>query len=258
MSIPKENVIASIAQAKRELDQALTELEKMPAFDPGRTAFTAHALYNYLQVAGATLEVLEPALADHPDPQIQWWLGNLTQATSLMRGAAVQLLSSTAPAPKLHMRHVDLVTLVRNGCEFYQRRAARKQLQLLFEAASPTPEVETDNVAVGAVLDNLLSNAVKYSPRGATIRASVHGEPGRVVCAVRDEGQGMSEAEQRMLFQRGVRLSAVPTAGEPSFGYGLAVAKELMDMLGGTIWCESTPGKGACFAFALPVKDGKA
>jgi signal transduction histidine kinase len=253
MSVPKEKVIAAIAEAREELDHALVELEKMPAFDPGRTAFTAHALHNYLQVAGATIELLEPALAGQTDPLIDSLLGNLKQATSLMRSTAVQLLSSTAPAPHFRHKQVDLVALVGIACDFYRRRAARKQIQVQYEASAPTPEVLSDNVAIGAVLDNLLSNAVKYSPAGSTIRVSVHGEPGRVVCAVRDEGPGLSAADQAQLFRRGVRLSAVPTGGEPSFGYGLAVAKEMIEALGGTIWCDSTLGQGACFAFALPV-----
>jgi signal transduction histidine kinase len=55
------------------------------------------------------------------------------------------------------------------------------------------------------------------------------------------------------LFQRGVRLSPQPTGGEASNGYGLAVAKELINLVGGSIWCCSTPGHGACFAFRLPA-----
>ena len=57
----------------------------------------------------------------------------------------------------------------------------------------------------------------------------------RVRWQVRDEGPGLSAEEQARLFQTGVRLSPQPTAGEPSSGYGLAVAKQLMDLLGGTI-----------------------
>jgi signal transduction histidine kinase len=48
-------------------------------------------------------------------------------------------------------------------------------------------------------------------------------------------------------------LSFVPTGGEPSSGYGLAVAKELIEKLNGGIWCESRPGQGASFAFRLPI-----
>ena len=52
---------------------------------------------------------------------------------------------------------------------------------------------------------------------------------------------------------RGVRLTPRPTAGESSSGYGLAVAKDLVERLGGQIWCESTVGQGSCFAFRLPA-----
>jgi signal transduction histidine kinase len=73
-----------------------------------------------------------------------------------------------------------------------------------------------------------------------------------VICSVQDEGPGLSQEEQAQLFQRGVRLSPVPTGGEPSTGYGLAVAKELSERLHGAIWCVSAPGQGACFLFRLP------
>ena len=81
----------------------------------------------------------------------------------------------------------------------------------------------------------------------------MHGELTSVVCSVRDEGPGLSQEDQAKLFQRGVQLSSVPTGGEPSSGYGLAVAKELIDKLGGDLWCESTLGTGARFSFRLPV-----
>jgi signal transduction histidine kinase len=63
----------------------------------------------------------------------------------------------------------------------------------------------------------------------------------------------LSDEEQTRLFQRGVRLTPVPTGGELSSGYGLAVAKELIEKLNGEIWCESRPGQGASFSFHLPM-----
>jgi signal transduction histidine kinase len=102
-------------------------------------------------------------------------------------------------------------------------------------------------------LDNLLSNAIKYSPPGKHIWIQVRRDRDSVVCSVQDEGPGLSQEEQTRLFQRGARLSPVPTGGEPSTGYGLAVAKELIERLHGEIWCVSTPGQGACFLFRLPA-----
>lgn len=111
----------------------------------------------------------------------------------------------------------------------------------------------TDPIAVAAVLDNLLSNAVKYSSHGKRVWVHVQGEGTGAVCSIRDEGPGLSEGDQAKLFRRGVRLSSVPTGGEPSSGYGLAVAKELIDALGGQLWCDSQLGVGTCFSFRLPA-----
>jgi len=164
-----------------------------------------------------------------------------------------QLMNTSASAnPPLIRDHVDLAVLIQRACDYYQLIAARKQIRIVF-SSSEMPTAWTDRVAVAAVLDNLLSNAVKYSPPGKKVSVRVGVESDYFVCGVRDEGPGLSPEDQAKLFQRGVRLSPVPTAGEPSTGYGLAVAKELVDNLGGKIWCESQLGQGACFSFSLPV-----
>src|SRR5205085_12319122 len=108
--------------------------------------------------------------------------------------------------------------------------------RFLCEPAAHVPWVWTDRVALAAVLDNRLSNAVKYSEPGKRVWVRLRAEADHVVCSVQDEGPGLSPADQENLFQRGVRLSAVPTGGEPSTGYGLAVAKELVGNLGGALW----------------------
>ena len=107
-------------------------------------------------------------------------------------------------------------------------------------------------MAVAAVLDNLLSNAVKYSLPGKRIWVQIFAAQNGVVCGVRDEGPGLTPEDQAKLFQRGSRLTPKPTGGEPSTGYGLAVAKEFIERLGGTIRCESVLGQGSCFSFQLP------
>ena len=254
MSPHKDKVVASLARAKVELDLALTELEFLPAFDLGVVGSAAHALSNYLAVTDGTVELLGLALQGHADPDVQTWLQALRQATNLMLHTTSQLMSSAAASgPKLVFTRVDLVTGTQRACNYYQRVADRKTVRILFEPAAEVPFVRTDRVAVAAVLDNLLSNAVKYSPPGRCIWVRVLPEPDHVVVSVQDEGPGLSAEDRAKLFQRGVRLSAQPTGGEPSTGYGLAVAKELVGLLGGEIWCDSQPGQGACFSVRLPV-----
>jgi signal transduction histidine kinase len=254
MAEPKEMVATAIARAQGQLEEALAELEKIPAFDPDSVAYIAHALSNYLAVAGGTIDLMIMHLGDSADAQLKVWLKGLRHDTDLMTSTLGQLLNaSPAPAAQLQLDKVDLPTLVQRACAHYQRIADRKAIRIRFGPAAGVPPVSTDRVLVAAVLDNLVSNAIKYSPPGKEIHVQVRGEPGWGICEVRDEGPGLSAADQARLFQRGVRLTPTPTGGEPSTGYGLAVAKELIDKLGGTIRCESVLGHGCCFSFRLPA-----
>jgi signal transduction histidine kinase len=78
-----------------------------------------------------------------------------------------------------------------------------------------------------------------------------------LVCAVQDQGPGLSLVDQCRLFQKGVRLSGTSKEEEISPGVGLMVAKTLVDLLQGEIWCESEPGQGASFKFRLPIWEGE-
>ena len=255
MADSKEQVADAIVSARDSLEQALSALERLHMLDPSAVAFSAHALNNYLTITGGTIELLQESLIAHPDPQIHTWLEGLQHATNLMTHTVSRLMSSTMTQDiQLRFEQTDgLPVLVQRVCLYYQRVADHKDIHILYNSIGEVPSVWTDRVAVAAVLDNLLSNAIKYSPPGKRIWIQVRRDRESVVCSVQDEGPGLSQEEQARLFQRGVRLSPVPTGGEPSTGYGLAVAKELIERLHGAIWCVSTPGQGACFLFRLPA-----
>ena len=254
MTDPKIEAAAAIARAQASLEQAVAELDKLPALDGRSIALTAHALNNFLTVSVAVVDLLLEALRDYPDRQVRGWLEGLAHSSDLMTHTVSQLMSnSTGAEVSLRWENIELPRLVEKACAYYRRHADQKQIALRFSAASDVPIVRTDRVVVAVVLDNLLSNAVKYSPAGKRLWVQVHAERGGVACSIRDEGPGLSSEEQTRLFLPGVRLGPVPSAGEPSSGYGLAIAKRFMDQLGGEIWCESTSGQGATFSFWLPA-----
>jgi signal transduction histidine kinase len=253
MPEPKEKIVSALVRARADLNEALYELEKLPAISQSSVSFAAHALNNFLTVTGGTIDLLLLSLADHPDPQVRTWLEALEQATNLMAHTVSQLMyASTSQDARLRFEKVDLPVMVHRFCLYYQRMADQKDIRCLSESTVDVPPVWTDRVAAAAVLDNLLSNAVKYSPPGKRIRVHVSAAQDEVVCEVRDEGPGLTPEDQAKLFQRGVRLTPKPTGGEPSTGYGLAVAKEFVEKLGGTISCESVLGQGSCFSIRLP------
>ena len=253
MTDTKARVAASIAEAKVRLDDALAELERVPSVDPGTIGYVAHALNNYLAVTVVTVEMMQHTLRDYPNPEIRTWLDGILHVTDLMHHTIGKLLAASAPGHfPLKIELVNLAMLMDRACNHYGRVAQRKQISVIYRTIGDIPLVRADRVALAVVADNLLSNAVKFSKPGTTVQVQVMTEPGVVVCSVRDQGPGLSTADQARLYQKGMPLSAVPTAGEPSTGYGLAMAKEFMDRMGGQLWCESEAGRGARFSFRLP------
>lgn len=254
MADPKSQAIAAIERARVALDEALSDLDQLPALDAKAIGLAAHALNNYLTVSGAVVELLQRTLQDYPQSQVRVWLEALSHATNLMSHTVSRLMNSSTGETRLRLDDVDLPNLVQRACAYYQQSANYKGIRLTFSAADDVPSIRTDRVVVAAVLDNVLSNAVKYSPQGKRIWVRVLGQRNGAVCGVQDEGPGLSPDEQARLFQPGARVGPVPTAGEPSVGYGLALARQFMEMLGGRIWCTSTKGEGATFSFWLPLR----
>ena len=162
-------------------------------------------------------------------------------------------MSSTVRTPAaLRVDDVDLTRLAGRVCAYYERAASFKGIRVTLSGAADVPTIRTDAVIVAAILDNLLSNAIKYSPVGAQVWVDVRRASDGATCSVRDEGPGLSEEQQARLFLPGVRLGPLPTAGEPSTGYGLAIARRFTARLGGELACSSAPGRGATFTLTLP------
>jgi signal transduction histidine kinase len=162
-NLPKEELIGSIVRAKGELESTLTILAALPAFDPGTVGYAAHAINNYLTLTDSTLDLLESALAAHPDTDVRLYLSTLRQSAAVMSHTVNQLVNAAGPEEaQLVTASVNLVRLVRVGCDYYQAVAAQKQIQIRFTATVSAAVVQADRVAVAAALDNLLSNAVKY------------------------------------------------------------------------------------------------
>jgi two-component system sensor histidine kinase/response regulator len=249
----KKQVLEALENARSNLDEAIAGLETIPEVDGETVVYSAHKLNNYLMVVGAATELLEVYLAGHPDDQVQVWLEGIQHAVQLMKYDLSRLMLSTKGAePKFKLEKVDLGLLAFRACNFYQRKAAWKKIQINSDLKPDCAFAWTDRVAVAVILDNLLSNALKFSVTGSQVWVRVHAEQDHLICAVRDEGPGFSIEDQARLFQKGVRLANAPTAGEGSIGFGLAIARDQAEKIGGSIWCESQLGCGATFYLRLP------
>src|SRR4029079_4095462 len=103
------------------------------------------------------------------------------------------------------------------------------------------------------VLANLLSNAIKFSEPGQHIELTTRQEAGAVVFAVRDFGRGIAPEDHLRIFDKFHQIDSSVTRNVGGTGLGLAICKARVEEHGGKIWIESILGKGATFAFTLPL-----
>jgi PAS domain S-box-containing protein len=119
-------------------------------------------------------------------------------------------------------------------------------------ALTPAPsEAEADEQLLGHIFTNLLSNAVKYSEPGATVFFAVTRQQQDAVCVVRDQGIGISEADQPQLFKAFHRGGNV--GSRPGTGLGLLLVKRCTELHGGRVQVNSKIGDGTTVTVKLPV-----
>ncbi len=107
--------------------------------------------------------------------------------------------------------------------------------------------------ALEKIIVNLLSNAIKYTPRGGHIEICARASDDVVHFSIKDNGVGIAPQEQEKIFNRFVRLSAQTEDRAPGAGIGLALVKQLVHFLNGSISVDSERGEGACFTVSLPL-----
>jgi signal transduction histidine kinase len=173
------------------------------------------------------------------------WLVDLyvKRATTLLDVSRI-----TSGKLRLEIDKVDISELVRNLALALEPaiQYARSSLRL---NVSDNLAAETDRLALEQILDNLLLNAIKYG-NGKPIEVAAFSDRETFRLQVRDNGIGMSQADQQRIFEPFERAIAYDTTA--GFGVGLWVVRQLVDAMAGSIRIESTPDVGTTFTVTLP------
>lgn len=138
-------------------------------------------------------------------------------------------------------------------CAEQEVYASSKSMKLTVISSGNTKQIYSDPNALNEIIDNLVSNAVKYSYPDSEITIALSYSNSHCSIAVTDQGQGISEEDQKQLYKKFAKLSARPTGSEHSTGLGLSIVKKMIELLGGTISCTSTVGVGSTFTVSVPA-----
>jgi two-component system phosphate regulon sensor histidine kinase PhoR len=179
--------------------------------------------------------------------------GNIAQ----MVAELLDLARIESGGRQLHLDDVDLGRIAAESAERLRPFAERQGVALRVEVAEGLPPVRGEAPRLAQVFTNLAHNAVKFSPAGAAVRVGVR-RAGRMLEGwVADDGPGVSAADQPRIFERFYKADRTRTAGDGT-GLGLAIARHIVEGHGGAIRVESEEGRGATFAFTIPISDADA
>lgn len=164
---------------------------------------------------------------------------------------------------KLDLAHIALSTQVDEALRSLSPEILNKKQSLELQIPADLPMVYADPQRVVQVLTNLLSNAHKYTPEGGklSLRASLLSAPivpqPVVRIEISDSGIGISAEDQARLFTQFFRSEDPNVREQQGWGLGLSVARSLVELMGGKIGVQSTPGSGSTFWITLPVEAGE-
>lgn len=231
-----------VAAQLREADRAKTSL----------LSTVAHELKNPLASIVGHLELLR----EDPESDSSWSLGVMERNADRLQHLVDDLLTLSRvsdPDRPLLRSPVDLAELVDEAVDMVQPRAAQRGIELRSTLRPGTAVVAGSRDELGRVIDNLVSNALKFSRDAGVVSLSSRRRAETVELACADQGLGISEHDQQLLFTEFFRGTNPATLEVPGTGLGLSIVRQIVARHQGTISVESALGVGTTFRVAMPA-----
>lgn len=155
---------------------------------------------------------------------------------------------------RIKPKMIDIHQLLTGIAAYIQPLMDRNQQSFVYNIPKSLPHVWADEERLQQIVLNLLINASKFSPEASSIALKCKKEKNNLVVQVIDNGPGISEENQKLIFKPYQRYDTGHRECMGGLGLGLSLCKNLVELHGGTIWLESKKGKGTTFYFSIPLK----
>lgn len=263
--LKEERLKASLRIEQVELEKKQMELIKAQEVDKLKSSFftnISHEFRTPLTLIQGPVQQLLEKFAD--DPKIKQSLQLVQNNVDLLLKLINQLLElSRLESGNLTIDHTktDLNAFIRSAVNFFNSSARQKNLSISVDLPSVPYTINVDNGKLETILINLLGNAMKFTPDNGKISlkawfegdiAMAAGKTSTLCVSVTDTGIGIPEDKQALIFDRFYQVSE--THSQIGTGIGLALVRELTEVLKGSIEVRSKLGEGSVFALKIPVQ----
>lgn len=244
-------------QVRRHAEELAVALARLQELDRMKSEFiqnVSHELRSPLALIRGYAELLDKGELGELEPQQHGPIGIITRRAQMLSELVEDItLILGAEARSLEREPVALDRLAQTAVEDFRVVASEAGLTLETEFAPDLPPVGGESIYLRRVLDNLLGNAVKFTPSGGRITVRLWQEGGNVILQVADTGIGIPPEHRDRIFERFYQVDGSTRRRYGGMGLGLALVKEVVEKLGGSVGVESEVGKGTTFTVILPV-----
>ena len=254
------NLIAFAIEQRRieeEINKKNTALNELMELKNKFLGIASHDLRNPIYLIRAFSEILKDESLGTINKKQRDLLEKIFNSSTYMNTLLENLLDISkidSGKIELHKTVQDFNETIKEQAGLNQFIANKKEIKLHLELGK-IPLFAFDNSAIIQTINNFIGNAIKFSPRNSNIFISIEIKNGKLLFSVRDQGPGLSQGDQKLLFGEFQTLSAKPTGGEKSTGLGLAIVKKLIKLHGGEVGVTSKLGQGSTFSFTVPLHD---
>jgi signal transduction histidine kinase/CHASE3 domain sensor protein len=243
------------AELFEELERKGRELAAASRHKSEFLANMSHELRTPLNAVLGYAELIQDGIYGEVPAKMQGVLERIQQNGRHLLGLINDVLDlSKIEAGQLALAPADysMRELVLDVVSATEALAAEKQLALEVDVPADLPRGRGDERRLTQVLMNLVGNAIKFTEAGSVgIRAKI--EDGSFLVAVSDTGVGIAAEDRQRIFDEFQQVDSSSTRKKGGTGLGLAIARRIVELHGGRIWLESTPGQGSTFLFTLPL-----
>lgn len=155
---------------------------------------------------------------------------------------------------ELYYETVDIPGVIEEVQRVLSSLSAEKNIRIECKIEQGLKTIAVDRVKFKQILYNLLNNAIKFSSEGGKVNITARSEEDMVEISVKDEGIGINEADHARVFLPFVQIDESISRKHGGVGLGLALVKRFVELHGGQVWVEASPGKGSTFTFRIPKR----
>ena len=244
------------ARLFREIEEKGRQIEAASRHKSQFLANMSHELRTPLNaILGYTELIMDEIYGEVPN-KIREVLERLEKSGQHLLGLINDVLDlSKIEAGQLTLSLTDyaLQDVVQTVMTAVESLAAEKKLALKVSVPPDLPSGRGDERRLTQVLLNLVGNAIKFTEAGE-VRVQATAADGTFCVSVADTGPGIALADQQKIFEEFQQADGSRTRQKGGTGLGLAIAKRIIELHGGRIWVESSPGQGSTFSFTLSVR----